>query len=434
VSILISGFIFRIIFTGVGFFASLLIAKLAGTSQFGVLSLIIVNAALIHIITGLGTDAAIVWHGATGKEFTRNKMFTFTIGSAGIQFILFFLPAIGVFLITGKTLLGRESSLVIFYSELIYFTGLVLIDKFSSLFYSLQDARQCNKILAIVSLVMLCCILFLWITRSEFISDYPVLIYSLFVFIPSVFVSLSFIKKFKPGFQKISKSELNSFLSFSILVFATNIIQFVAFRADYWFISWYYDFAELGIYAQASKFAQLLWIVPGILAGLIIPALKNEKQPLTNTSFLSICRLNFFLHLCISILLLGVSYGIYRLFLPEAYNDGFQALLIMLPGYLLFIYATMLASFYSAKRLLQINFYGSLLCFVLMIAFDFILIPVYGYYGAAFANLIAYSFTAFYFIIKSRRIVKAGISEYFMVSKADFKLFSLTKSEIGNNV
>jgi hypothetical protein len=62
VSILISGFIFRIIFTGVGFFASLLIAKLAGTSQFGVLSLIIVNAALIHIITGLGTDAAIVWH------------------------------------------------------------------------------------------------------------------------------------------------------------------------------------------------------------------------------------------------------------------------------------------------------------------------------------------------------------------------------------
>lgn len=433
-SILIRGFIFRIIFTGIGFFASLLIAKLAGTSQFGILSLIIVNAALIHIITGLGTDAAIVWHGAAGKEFTKNKMFTFAIGSAAIQLLLFFLPAIGVFLITGKTLLGRESSLVIFYSELIYFTGLVFIDKFSSLFYSQQDARRCNKILAIVSLVMLSGILFLWMIRTEYISDYPVLIYSLFIFIPSIVVSFSFIQKFKPGFEKIAKSELKSFLSFSILVFVTNIIQFVAFRADYWFISWYYDFAELGVYAQASKFAQLLWIVPGILAGLIVPALKNEKQPLTNITFLSICRLNFFLHLFISFLLLAISYSIYRLFLPEAYTDGFLALLIMLPGYLLFIYATMLASFYSAKRLLQINFYGSLICFVLMIAFDFILIPVYSYYGASFANLIAYTLTAFYFIVRSRKIINAGFSEYFLLRKADFKLFSLTKPETGNKV
>ena len=61
--LLLRGFIFRVIFTGIGFLISLLIAKLAGASQFGTLSLIIVNAAFIHIITGLGTDAAIVGMG-----------------------------------------------------------------------------------------------------------------------------------------------------------------------------------------------------------------------------------------------------------------------------------------------------------------------------------------------------------------------------------
>ena len=55
---LIRGFIFRCIFTGVQFCIGLLIAKFAGTDQFGILSLMIVNAALIQIITGLGSDAA----------------------------------------------------------------------------------------------------------------------------------------------------------------------------------------------------------------------------------------------------------------------------------------------------------------------------------------------------------------------------------------
>jgi O-antigen/teichoic acid export membrane protein len=68
-----------VIFTGIGFLISLLIAKLAGADQFGTLSLIIVNAAFVHILTGLGTDAAIVWHGIAGKNYSRDKMFSFTM-------------------------------------------------------------------------------------------------------------------------------------------------------------------------------------------------------------------------------------------------------------------------------------------------------------------------------------------------------------------
>jgi hypothetical protein len=70
VHILLRGFIFRVIFTGIGFLVSLLIAKLAGANQFGTLSLMIVNAAFIYIITGLGTDAAIVWHGIAGHNYS----------------------------------------------------------------------------------------------------------------------------------------------------------------------------------------------------------------------------------------------------------------------------------------------------------------------------------------------------------------------------
>ena len=98
---------------------------------------------------------------------------------------------------------------------------------------------------------------------------------------------------------------MKSFSTFSAIVLITNIIQFIAFRADYWLISIYYDHSAVGVYAQASKFAQMLWIIPGILAGLLVPALKNENQKLTDSGFISLCRLTFYIHIILSFVLVG---------------------------------------------------------------------------------------------------------------------------------
>jgi O-antigen/teichoic acid export membrane protein len=116
----------------------------------------------------------------------------------------------------------------------------------------------------------------------------------------------------------------------------TNIIQFIAFRADYWLISIYYDHVSVGVYAQASKFAQLLWIIPGVLAGLIVPALKNKDQKLSDSKFISLCRVLFYVHIALMLLLIVAALIIYSFFLPPIYFDGFLSLLIMTPGYLIF--------------------------------------------------------------------------------------------------
>jgi len=137
VQLLLRGFIFRIIFTGIGFLISLLIAKLAGASQFGTLSLIIVNAALIHIITGLGTDAAIVWHGVAGTNYDRNKIFSFTVITAAIQLLFFYIIAILGYFFLGHTLLGGSYELRIFFPEIIYFKR--ISDSISYCLYEVSD-------------------------------------------------------------------------------------------------------------------------------------------------------------------------------------------------------------------------------------------------------------------------------------------------------
>lgn len=422
--LLLRGFIFRVIFTGIGFLISLLIAKLAGASQFGTLSLIIVNAAFIHIITGLGTDAAIVWHGVAGTNYSRNKIFSFTVITAGIQLTFFYIIAILGYIFLGHTLLGGSYDLRIFFAEIVFFTGLVLLDKFLSLYYSQHESKLCNKLLSIVSGIFLLVVLIIWVIEPILIVEFPIWIYSLFVFIPAFIIAFFFIVKFNPAFKNITQEEMRSFSSFSFIVLITSIIQFVAFRADYWLISIYYDHVSVGVYAQASKFAQLLWIIPGVLAGLIIPALKNEDQKLTDSKFISLCRVSFYFHIALTLLLIIAALIIYKLFLPSIYFDGFLSLLIMTPGYLIFTITTLLAAYFSANRLLKINLVGSVLCCILMIMLDLLLIPSLSYKGAAIANLIAYSATTAYFIFSSMSVTNSSFKDFFALKKSDFDLFS----------
>jgi len=424
VQLLLRGFIFRVIFTGIGFLIGLIIAKLAGASQFGTLSLIIVNAALIHIITGLGTDAAIVWHGVAGENYGRNKIFSFTIITAAIQLLFFYIIAILGYLFLGHTLLGSSYELRIFFAEIVYFTGLVLMDKFLSLYYSQHEAKLCNKILSFVAGLLLFVVLVIWLIKPAYIVDYPIWIYSLFVFIPSFILALYFIIKFNPAFKNISQEEMRSFSSFSFIVLITNLIQFVAFRADYWLISIYYDHTSVGVYAQASKFAQLLWLIPGVLAGLLIPALKNTDQKLSDSKFISLCRVSFYIHVALTVLLIVAALIIYKFFLPSIYFNGFLSLVIMTPGYLIFTIATLLAAYFSANRLLKINLIGSILCCVLMILLDLLLIPSLSYKGAAIANLTAYPITTAYFVFSSMSITNVSFKDFFAIQRSDFDLFS----------
>jgi O-antigen/teichoic acid export membrane protein len=404
----------------ISFLVSLLIAKLAGPARFGSLSLMIVNAAVIQIVTGLGTDAAIVWHGASGKIADRNKVFSFTVYSALIQLILFAAVAYLFFTYREKTLLSSQQRLTVFYAELFYFAGLILTEKYSSLFYSQQQAALSNKLLAMAASVLFGLLLVCWLGSPGIIADYPEWILSFFVCIPAFSLIFFYQVKWKPSLRSIGRNDVKSFIDFSLIVLVTNLIQFIAFRADFWFISYFHGKEETGIYAQAAKFSQMLWIIPGVLAGLIVPALKKEKDNMSIADVVSVCRILFFSHVLLALLLIAGAFILYRYFLPDDYFSGLPALLLMIPGYIFFTITIILAAFFSAGRLLKINLIGSFICCLLMLLADILLIPQLSYNGAALASLISYSLTTAYFIMSVLKYTGTGVADFFIFRKADW--------------
>jgi len=416
---IIKGGLYRLLFTGFNFLAGLLVAAISGPEVFGVLSLMIVNAALLHILSGLGTDAAIVWHGSSGLA-DKHHAFSFVLYSGLLQLSLFLLSAYISWKFTGKYLLSRETDSRYFFIELFYFSGLVLTEKYSSLFYSQHLQVLCNKIL---SSVTACFVLLFGVSYffSAGKTTDPVLLFSVMVFAQAFFLLLFFHFYQKPSLKKLNSPLTRSFLRFFDIVFITNTLQFLAYRTDYWLIEYFRSTAELGVYAQAVRFAQLLWLLPNIAAALIYPSLAAADKGFDENRLLQMVRAGLVLSL---LLVAGVLSAAAILYggLISAFKAGFTALAWMLPGYYFFIITLMLAAYFSAKKKLLVNLAGSLICLVIILTGDILLIPAYGIKGAAFSNSAAYTLTTVFNMYIFIKISGKGRKDLLRFSMSDFRL------------
>jgi len=411
--------VYRLLFSGFSFLVGLFIADLAGTDLFGEISLMTVNAALIYLVTGLGADQALVWHGAS-RQFDTGKSFTFSFYASLIQLLIFFIIAWLFLFVTGTTVLSGKAGTEYFVYEIIYFSGLVLLDKYVSLLYAQHRALYCNLLLSGITFLFLAILL---MDNLQWI-DFPVRpfrFFCLMVFSQGLSVLLLFHGLFRPRFSAFSRQDLYSFAGFSLVVFITNLIQFLAYRADFWLIDYFKETPDVGIYALANRFANLLWIIPNILAGLLIPVLSVPERHTGEKEVNGFVRVLNIFNIILAGCIIVVASGIYRYFLPEDYESGLVPLLLMMPGYYFFSVTLILAAYFSARKKLWVNFAGSSICFVIMITADLFLIPAAGIKGAAIANCIAYSMATAFNIFMYARISDTRVFELLRIKKEDWK-------------
>jgi O-antigen/teichoic acid export membrane protein len=424
---LIKGGFYRILFMGFNFLVGLFIAAISGTETFGVISLMVVNAAVFSIISGLGIDSAIVWHGAS-KKLNDEKTFSFTFFSAISQVILFLIGSLLFYKMTSRLLLSQQHHFAFYYYELIYFSGLVVIDKYTSLFYASHRMENCNKLLAGITLA--CLAIIILIRYKIFKINLPAFsLLCLTTFIQAVALVILFhTTNSRLRIEKISANDLRSLFNFSIIVFITNLVQFFAYRADYWLINYFRGESELGIFSQANRFAQMLWVLPNILAAMLIPLIAAPGDAFNEKGVVRLVRVINYLNLFAIAVIILIALLTYELFLPDSFSTGFFPLLFMLPGYYFFCMNILLAAFFSSRRLLWVNFIGSALCFIVIILTDLVLIPILGIRGAAIADSIAYSVATIFSVIFFMRHTSFSFADLFTIRRADWSYWLAYKT------
>lgn len=237
-------------------------------------------------------------------------------------------------------------------------------------------------------------------------------------------------------FSKISflpTYDLQKLLRYSLLAFSGNIIFFLVYRVDYWFVNTYCTITELGNYIQVSKLAQVFMLMPTTIASAIFinTASKKEQEVESLKTISRLVTLLYFLMIAIIILsgkwLFPFIYG-------ETFTFMYYPFLLLSPGIISLSTLALLTSFYAGRGKMIINIKGSFCALFLILILNFIFTPKYGIYAAAASSTAAYILYHMYVIYMFKQEYKnTSITDFFIFQKSDLKFFKRSAMDYEKN-
>ncbi len=402
------------------FFLNICIARHFGAMLSGVMYYVMNIYSLIILFTGLGMESGITYFVAR-DEIDSAKLFGFSILwslVAGVLVLLVFvLIPYYEQLIPGKLLL---------FSAFTFVGGNLLVSFSTAFFYARNNFILPNLVPFIINIILIWMLALDEFEVSSFVTNYNYF-YFYFGSIPVLGIVLAATVKIKflkhQRLKFILLPEIKALLNYCFIAFGSNLIFFLLYRIDYWFVKRYCSADDLGNYIQVSKFGQMFFILPTILASVIFPltAGGNKRLIIGLITLLSRCLLWLYMMACLFLVLFGNS--IFLFVFGESFEKMYQAFLFLIPGILALSLLYTLTAHYAGKNRIEINIKGALLSLAFVVTGDFFFIPLFGINAAALVSSVGY---LVYLLFVLRIFVieyEVPLNSFFIVKAADFKAF-----------
>lgn len=300
----------------------------------------------------------------------------------------------------------------------LYVSGILLINFFTGLFYAQKNYFIPNFLLSILNLLLI-------IGIVCYADDKPAIVQIYFVAFLLQGLVLCFAYLFSNGFvlpQLPVINDLKKIFRYALVALSGNIVFFLVYKLDYWFVEYYCSKHDLGNYIQVSKLSQMLLIIPQIFSSVIFPqTARGEDRHETRDTLLILIRLLTIAYLLILILVSIAGKFLFPWIFGATFNNMYVPMLIMLPGIWALSAMVLLAAYFSGKGYPKINTYGGLISVVVVIAGNYFLTKQYGIYAAAFVSSVAYFAYFFFLARKFMSQYQIGLDSFFMMKKSDLQ-------------
>lgn len=419
----------NVVFKGVNvilsFTVTVLLIRLLGVEGNGIYSLFIANAALIVLIISFSFNSGITYYSAK-NEFSPTAL----LNSA---FIILLLQA-SIILIAEKifhSFFGFSFYVDIAFPSLpfwgcLYVSALLFNGYLSAIFTGNKWFDSLNILILIVNIIFIIVFSYLLYNNKPNGIEHTLLIlkvYVLLIVLQTVLNLIILLKKIKYrfNFYFLKLKQFKLVFMYAGIAFFSNLFQFLAYRMDYWFINYFNNKDQLGLYALASKLSQVLWLLPMAVATVIIPFTVTNSGELID-KVKSIVRLQFNGYILLGIILAILS----PVFIPIIFSNSFSGtvlpFIILLPGIIIFTTTTILAAYFAGINRQDINLKISFFCFFTILLGDIILVPRFGIEGAAIASSIGYALSGFSSLFVFSKQSGLSFKELLWVKKKDFIL------------
>ena len=194
-------------------------------------------------------------------------------------------------------------------------------------------------------------------------------------------------------------------LSYGLRFFIPLVAAILIFRVDLLIVNHFRGAAEAGVYAVASQVANLLTMLPGVIAMLLFPRVASYQDPRGEFA-IQVTR-----HVSFVMLIMCVVVAAGSFLLPLIYGARFTGatiqLLILLPGVCLIGIESVLVQHFTGTGLPVAIPVFWLITLAVSLGLNLALVPVFGARGAAITSTISYAliflFVAVYFCLKTGR-------------------------------
>lgn len=313
-------------------------------------------------------------------------------------------------------------------SSFAFLTGNLCIAFFVALFYAKLDFVLPNIFLTTVNVLLIAFLPNNDLIRQFISNTSYITLYFIGFFVQGILLVIFFLIRYVKwsNLFLIPKAMIKPIFTFASIAVLTNFMSFLMYRIDYFFVNKYCLPNELGNYIQACKLAQLFFVVPAILAGVIFPLTASGRKEETNKNLLVLSRGLIIIYGIACLLLILLGYWIFPFIFGETFSKMYLPFVMLTPAILSYSVIHLLAAYFSGKKILNIGFWGNVLTLILIVLGDIIFIPAYGIIAAAIVSSIGYLFLMVFMIYFHTQEYNSRFADFLIFRKSDWKLLVKT--------
>jgi O-antigen/teichoic acid export membrane protein len=389
---------------------NVLVARLFEASGSGWIYYVSSIYALIILVANLSLDSGMAFY-ISSNEINVNKLLNLSVLWTTIVGLLV-LTASLVYLRYRPSVSDRDTLIVV--SALSYICGNLLTNYCGSIFYSLKNYYTPNIIGIGCNLSL---IIILLITTSGAVAILNpktfLYIYFLIFVVQACILVITIIYLHRVSWQPVilSRAEFKKVLRYSLVAFAGNIIFYLVYRVDYFFVRYLCTPADLGNYIQVSKLGQMLILLPSIMSSAVFSMVAGGQREEVNRGLKLLSRMSLLIIGCLCIVLIMIGHWVFVFVFGQSFDRMYQPFVLLVPG--------ILTAYYSGKNKLRVNIIGSFIALFFIVVADFILIPKYGINAAALTSSIGYILYHIYILSIYKSEYKTPITGFFIIKKSD---------------
>ncbi len=195
--------------------------------------------------------------------------------------------------------------------------------------------------------------------------------------------------------------------------------QFLNYRLGLFVLGAFWGAWEVGLYAAALGFAELLWYVSGSVAMTLFPRVSASGEDADRIAALTTRFTQGITFLGALLMALIGRWAILLVYGPQ-FSGSFLPLLLMLPGAWAFGYAKLSVAWLMGKGKPAHGTYLTFISLGAIIPASLLLIPPFGATGAALASGVVYTLGGLVGIYWFRRYSELPLREFLLPKPSDF--------------